>query len=59
MTAPVTDTLTNVKDAASAAGDEAGASLQTAKSRSRTVAHSQVDREEPSAKKQRRKMHQE
>ena len=59
VTAPVTDTLTNVKDAASAAGDEAGASLQTAKSRSRTVAHSQVDREEPSAKKQRRKMHQE
>ena len=59
VTALVTDTLTTVKDAVSAAGVEAGAGPQTAKSRSRTAAHSQVDREEPSAKKQRRKMHQE
>ena len=51
VTALVTDALT--------AGVEAGTSPQTAKSRSRTAAHSQVDREEPSAKKQRRKMHQE
>ena len=59
VTAVVTDALTTVKDAVSAAGVEAGTSPQTAKSRSRTAAHSQVDREEPSTKKQRRKMHQE